>query len=64
MRSPLILALLTVSGWTSAIAFADETSPMPPLKSLQPEQYADDASALRTAEELEKPTPPSTAPKR
>lgn len=41
---------------------ADEIAPMASLTKLQPEQYADEASALRTAEELEKTYPPENRP--
>ena len=41
---------------------ADETTPMPPLAPLAPEQYADEASAKRTADELENTYPAENRP--
>jgi hypothetical protein len=41
---------------------ADEAHSMPPLTKLLPEQYADETSALRTAEELEKTYPVEQRP--
>jgi len=58
---PVIWMLL--AGWTCApFLRADETSPMPPLTKLQPEQYADEESSLRTADELEKTYPAENRP--
>jgi hypothetical protein len=58
------IALVFLLASLASVSFlrADETTPIPPLAPLAPEQYADEASAKRTADELDKTYPAESRP--
>lgn len=62
MRYQVAICFLLAGGVCATFLRADETAPMPKLTTLQPAQYADDESALRTAAELERTYPAEHRP--
>jgi hypothetical protein len=63
MRTVYHMGLLALPfAASAALLCADETTPMPPRLHLEPAQYADEQSALRTADELEQAYPAENRP--